>query len=191
MDRKDPMVSFIDKAEKQTGKLTVLLNDLLDVTKIQEGKLQLNYGRFDAIAMVRESIEEVRVQGGAHNLVFEYAEGAEITADRARLEQVINNFLTNAIKYSPNNDRVEIQCGIAGGQFCVKVNDFGIGIPENKREFLFDRFYRVQESSTHFAGLGLGLYICSEIVKRHHGKIGVESQEGKGSTFWFSVPVQI
>ncbi|SEN95642.1 two-component system, chemotaxis family, CheB/CheR fusion protein [Mucilaginibacter gossypiicola] len=191
MNRKDPMVSFIDKAEKQTGKLTVLLNDLLDVTKIQEGKLQLNCERFDAIAMVRESIEEVRVQGGAHNLVFEYAEGAEITADRARLEQVINNFLTNAIKYSPNNDRVEIQCGIAGGQFCVKVKDFGIGIPENKREFLFDRFYRVQESSTHFAGLGLGLYICSEIVKRHHGKIGVESQEGKGSTFWFSVPVQI
>ncbi|WCT10689.1 chemotaxis protein CheB [Mucilaginibacter jinjuensis] len=189
MDAKDPIVSFIDKAEKQTGKLTVLLDDLLDVTKIQEGKLRLNYERFDAVSMVRESVDEVRAQGGSHELIFDCEEKAEVNADRARLEQVINNFLTNAIKYSPEAKRVEIRCDVKDGLFSVQVKDFGIGIPPGKREFLFDRFYRVQESSTHFAGLGLGLYICSEIVKRHHGTIGVESEEGRGSIFWFSIPV--
>ncbi|GAA4328842.1 hypothetical protein GCM10023149_33060 [Mucilaginibacter gynuensis] len=189
MDRKDPMVSFIDKAERQTGKLTVLLDDLLDVTKIQEGKLLLNYTRFDAVSMLRESIEEVRAQGGTHRLVFSCDDVAEINADRTRLEQVVNNFLTNAIKYSPGADQIVITCGVEGAYFKVTVQDFGIGVPDSKRNFLFDRFYRVQESSTHFGGLGLGLYICAEIVERHHGDIGVESEEGKGSVFWFKVPV--
>jgi two-component system CheB/CheR fusion protein len=112
-----------------------------------------------------------------------------VDADRVRLEQVVINFLTNAVKYSPKANKVIITCIIADGEFKITVQDFGIGIPANKRPYLFDRFFRVQESSTHFAGLGLGLYISAEIIKRHNGKIGVESEMGAGSTFWFAVPV--
>lgn len=190
IDGKDPIVSFIDKALKQTGKLTVLLDDLLDVTKIQEGKMLLNYAPFDAIEMVKESIEEVRVHAHTHQLILESSCDADtmINADRIRMEQVINNFLTNAIKYSPNADRVIISCSCTDKDFKVTIRDFGIGIPDDKKELLFDRFYRVQESSTHFSGLGLGLYISAEIIKRHHGQIGVDSMEDSGSLFWFTIP---
>lgn len=185
----DQLGNFIEKAARQTDKLTVLLDDLLDVTKIQAGKLQLNYSSFDACQMVKESVDEVRAQGGSHELFFHDGYGVEIMADRPRLEQVVNNFLTNAIKYSPEAEKVEINCYADKDNFTVEVKDFGIGIPPNKRDYLFDRFYRVQESSAHFSGLGLGLYISAEIVKRHQGTIGMKGNDGPGSTFWFSVPV--
>lgn len=190
LEPNDQMGSFIDKAAKQTGKLTVLLDDLLDVTKIQEGKLQLNYNAFDAYAMVKESMEEVRAQGNSHQLILEEGGPMPVIADKSRLEQVVNNFLTNAIKYSPNANKVVLRCALTDDSFRLEVQDFGIGIPKNKKGYLFDRFYRVQESSTYFAGLGLGLYISAEIVKRHNGQIGVESSSGMGSTFWFEVPVK-
>jgi len=190
LDPKDQMVSFINKAERQTQKMTALLNDLLDVTKIQEGKLQLNYSTFDACQMVRESVDEVGLQNNSHRLIFEDECVLEVTADRTRLEQVVNNFLTNAIKYSPEAKEVLINCRIEKEQFVAEVKDYGIGIPPNKREFLFDRFYRVQESSSHFSGLGLGLYISAEIVRRHDGSIGVKDNNDQGSTFWFKVPVK-
>ncbi len=190
LDPKDQMVSFINKAERQTQKMTALLNDLLDVTKIQEGKLQLNYSTFDACQMVKESIDEVGLQNNSHHLIFEDERVLEITADRPRLEQVVNNFLTNAIKYSPKAKEVLITCRIDKEQFIAEVRDYGIGIPQNKKEFLFDRFYRVQESSSHFSGLGLGLYISAEIVRRHNGSIGVKDNDSPGSTFWFRVPVK-
>lgn len=186
----DQLGNFIEKAARQTDKLTVLLDDLLDVTKIQAGKLQLNYTRFDACQMVKESVDEVRAQGGSHELFFHDGYGVEITADRPRLEQVVNNFLTNAIKYSPEAKKVEINCYADADNFTVEVKDFGIGIPPNKRDYLFDRFYRVQKSSAHFSGLGLGLYISAEIVKRHQGTIGMKGNDGPGSTFWFQVPVK-
>lgn len=188
MDGKDPMVNFISKAARQTGKLSVLLNDLLDVTKIQEGKMLLKYEVFDMVAMIRESIEEVRAQSETHWLLFNCEGTMMIKADRARLEQVMNNFLTNAIKYSPGADKVVIICTQTETGVKVAVQDFGIGIVKNKLDYLFDRFFRVQESSSHFSGLGLGLYISAEIIKRHHGQIGVESQPDKGSTFWFTIP---
>lgn len=189
IDQKDPLVNFIKKAGKQTEKLTVLLNDLLDVTKIQEGKMLLNYEVFDMIGLLKETIEEVQTLNITHKITFHSDGPIMIHADRARLEQVINNFLTNAIKYSPKADRVIVKCSVDHPYFKVEVQDFGIGIPKNKKDFLFDRFYRVQESSSHFSGLGLGLYISSEIVERHNGKIGVESNVGEGSTFWFAVPM--
>ncbi|WP_233524407.1 chemotaxis protein CheB [Mucilaginibacter conchicola] len=188
---KDPTLStFIEKANKQTGKLTTLVEDLLDVTKIQEGKMVLNYAEFDAAAMVKECLEEVQTQNATHKIEFKADCEMRVHADKVRLEQVVTNFLTNAIKYSPKADRVIITCDIEGKNFKVSVKDFGIGIPDDKKDFLFDRFYRVQESSSHFSGLGLGLYISAEIIKRHKGKIGVESVNNEGSTFWFTIPIK-
>lgn len=188
-DSNDALNGFIEKANKQTGKLTTLVDDLLDVTKIQEGKMRLNYSQFDALAMIRECIDEANSQSDSHRIELEGLGEMMVVGDKTRLEQVLSNFLTNAVKYSPGAEKVIVNCAIDDDQFKVRVQDFGIGIPADKRDFLFDRFYRVQESSSHFSGLGLGLYISAEIIKRHKGHVGVESEMGKGSTFWFSIPV--
>ncbi|OOQ59798.1 chemotaxis protein CheB [Mucilaginibacter pedocola] len=188
-DDANPMSRFIDKASSQTDKLTGLVSDLLDVTRIQAGKMPLNPTTFNAVAMVSDCVDEVKAQQPNQKLIFHTDCDVDVTADKTRLEQVIHNFLTNAIKYSPGADTVLISCTMQDGQFRVAVKDFGIGVPEDKQPYLFDRFYRVQESSTHFSGLGLGLFISAEIVKRHNGQIGIESAPGEGSTFWFTIPL--
>ena len=113
---------------------------------------------------------------------------AALNADRNRIEQVLINLVSNAIKYSPDSDKVVINIERTKDGVKIAVTDFGIGIPGNKIPFLFDRFYRVDDASQRYAGLGLGLYISSEIVKRHNSHIYIESEEGKGSTFWFLLP---
>lgn len=191
LESENPIVRFIEKSLRQTEKLSLLLSDLTDMTKIQEGKMILNYSEFDALVMIKESIDDVRSQENiSHELIIDCDGEMIIKADRARLEQVVNNFLNNAIKYSPNANRVVVNCAIEGDNWKLTVQDFGIGIPKNKSKYLFDRFYRVQESESKFSGLGLGLFISAEIITRHRGKIGVESTYGEGSTFWFSVPIE-
>ncbi|MCC8409297.1 PAS domain S-box protein [Mucilaginibacter sp. UR6-1] len=189
MESNETLTRFIDKASHQTQKLTNLVDDLLDVTKIQEGKMVLNYQQFNAIDMVKECIEDVKAPGIKHKLILNAKEDIIVDADRPRIEQVVHNFLTNAIKYSPLADTVVINCTLDKAMFRVEVKDFGIGIPAEKQPYLFDRFYRVQESSQQFSGLGLGLYISAEIVRRHRGKVGIESKSGEGSTFWFTIPL--
>ena len=114
----------------------------------------------------------------------------QITGDKNRPEQVITNLLTNAAKYSAGKDKIILRSEVVDQHLKISVQDFGEGIPENKLPFIFDRFYRVNENHNDISGLGLGLYICSEIVKAHHGKVGVDSQVGSGSTFWFSIPIK-
>jgi two-component system CheB/CheR fusion protein len=112
----------------------------------------------------------------------------EVHADRNRLEQVMVNLLSNAIKYSPDSEKVVITVTNVDGGTKIAVTDFGIGIPKSKQQYLFDRFYRVDETSQKYSGLGLGLYISSEIIRQHKGHINIDSEEGKGSTFWFVIP---
>src|SRR5690606_9511020 len=108
--------------------------------------------------------------------------------DEIRIEQVLINFLTNAIKYSPDADRVIIKTERDDVQIMISVIDFGIGIPPHKQKDLFDKFYRVEETSIRFQGLGIGLYICAEIIRQHHGTYGIRSQPEQGSTFYFTLP---
>ncbi|MCJ8210853.1 PAS domain S-box protein [Mucilaginibacter sp. RS28] len=181
---------FIDKADKQTARLTALVEDLLDVTRIQAGKMLFNLAWFNAQGAITECVEDTQANINTHKIIIQGAADVDVYADRPRLEQVISNFLSNAIKYSPEAGKVIVTLEITSDQMLkVSVTDFGIGIPHDKKDFVFDRFFRVQESSHKFSGLGLGLYISAEIIKRHHGEIGVESEENKGSTFWFSIPV--
>jgi two-component system, sensor histidine kinase and response regulator len=115
----------------------------------------------------------------------------ELYGDAMRIEQVIINYLTNAVKYSPDHKEVQIEAAVdAGGQVYVRVKDYGIGIRKDHQSDIFGKFYRVEESSDRFQGLGIGLYICAEIIRRHDGQYGVESEPGQGSTFYFSVPIQ-
>lgn len=180
---------FISKATRQGDRLNQLVQDLMDVTRIQGGKMMFNYSTFDTDSLVIECVEDVEEESGTHQVRFIQNIKATITADMNRIGQVIVNFLSNAIKYSPEASEVHISTELKGDKFRLSVKDFGIGIPANKQQHIFDRFYRVQESSVKFSGLGLGLYISAEIIRRHNGEIGVISEEDKGSEFWFEIPV--
>lgn len=181
--------SFIEKANKQVNKLTGLVEDLLDVTKIHSGKMQFNRSVFFIDEVLQDCLDQIKHHSQTHKVLVNGLSDISIFADKHRIEQVIINFLSNAIKYSPGADKILINLQIEGNDIKISVTDFGIGIPADKIRFIFDRFFRVQESSQKFSGLGLGLFISSEIVKRHGGNIGVDSIEGKGSTFWFTLPL--
>jgi len=113
-----------------------------------------------------------------------------VFGDRFRVYQVITNLLTNAVKYSPKKDKIIIDAKKVGKEALVSVKDFGIGIPKDKQEKIFEKLYQVTEPDVKtFPGLGMGLYISNEIVKRHNGKMWVKSQKGKGSTFYFTLPL--
>lgn len=181
---------FIEKANKQTGKLTALVDDLLDVTKIHAGKMQFNYTWFNAGEVIRECIEDSQAHTPTHKFHIKGEANVQVYADKHRLEQVLSNFISNAVKYSPDAHDIIITNEVTEDHMLkVSVQDFGIGIPPDKKEMVFDRFFRVQESSQKFSGLGLGLYITADIIHRHGGQVGVESTENEGSTFWFSIPL--
>lgn len=172
----------------QIDKLTELVNDLLDVTKIQNGKIQLNESEFDFDQVVEEVIAEQQMTA-RHRILFNKHKIGNITADRHRISQVMSNLISNAVKYSPDADEIVVSTELYDNiiKFCVK--DFGIGIPEDKQQKVFEQYYRVSGTKEHtFPGLGLGLYISSEIIKRTGGKIYVHSIEGEGSEFCFEIP---
>ncbi len=183
-----PVSPFVEKAANQVNKLTGIINDLLDVTKIQAGKLELFRTNFVLNDLITECIESCLLENNTHQIIVKTDEAFTIYADRNRIEQVICNLLTNAIKYSPVNTEVLVSLEqLKSRHVKVMVTDYGIGIPEDKIEEVFDRFFRVEHTSQNFSGLGLGLYISSEIIKQHHGEIGAFSTLGQGSTFWFTV----
>jgi two-component system CheB/CheR fusion protein len=180
---------FIAMANKQIRKLTEIVDDLLDVTKIQSGKMLLNLTGFSFQESVQDCIAEIKQYAPKYYLEIDKNDPVTVYADRTRIEQVMINFLTNAIKYSPGQNRIIINVERLENEVKFSVTDFGIGIPQDKQPFIFDRFFRVHESSQNFSGLGLGLYISAEIINRHKGSVGMESEEGRGSTFWFTLPV--
>jgi two-component system CheB/CheR fusion protein len=181
--------TFIQKSLRQVDKLTTLIGDLLDITKIQFGKLLLTRTSFNLGDLINECREELQAGSTKHQIIVKGNSDITIYADRNRLEQVLVNLILNAIKYSPDSNKVIIKVAKIKEGVKISITDFGIGIPPNKIPLLFDRFYRVEEKSQKYAGLGLGLYISSEIIRRHNSHINIESEVGKGSTFWFVLPV--
>jgi PAS domain S-box-containing protein len=180
---------FVSKTAEHIVKLERLIADLLDVTKINAGKLNSDMQPFNFRQMLEESIEGVQHTTSSHKITLESAVEIVYNGDPFRLEQVVNNFLTNAIKYSPSASQVLVNCKVEFGNIIVSVQDFGIGIAEESLDKLFDRYYRVDNTSMRFEGLGLGLFISSEILKRHHGSFWIESEVEKGSTFYFRLPL--
>jgi PAS domain S-box-containing protein len=181
---------FVSKTLHQVKRLNMLVSDLLDVSKIEAGKLQLLSEKFDARAVLNDAIELVQQSYNTHQIIL----NTDVThiivkGDPNRIEQVIINLLTNAIKYSPMANKVEVTLSHTGHELTIGVKDYGIGIAPEKFTQLFSRFYRVEELNPNISGLGIGLYISHEIVTRHNGKLWIESELEKGSTFWFSVPL--
>jgi two-component system CheB/CheR fusion protein len=138
--------------------------------------------------LLKECVEEIQNDLPKHKIIIEGYRNIEVHADRNRLEQVIINLISNAIKYSPDANKVIVSIEKEKEGIKVSVEDFGIGIPKDKLPLIFDRFYRVDEDSQRYAGLGLGLYISAEIIRQHGGHIDIESAVSKGSTFWFTIP---
>jgi PAS domain S-box-containing protein len=181
---------FVSKTLQQVNKLSALVSDLLDVSKIHAGKLQLSKKEFDISRVVNDVIELIEHSNTTHTISLQSsATGLHIFADPQRIEQVLINLLTNAIKYSPSGEKVLVSLIQTDSQVRISVQDFGFGIPEDQLKQIFTRFHRVDDVSPNISGLGIGLYICSEIIERHNGKIWAESQTGKGSTFWISLPL--
>jgi PAS domain S-box-containing protein len=182
--------SFVDKALKQTARLSALIGDLLDVTKIESGQLPLTYSSVDLVNLVRDLIEQIQFTTRSHHIAL-HSEVTELTvaADRQRLEQVVINLLSNAIKYSPRADLVKVSIAENDAGAIVRIQDFGMGIAAEQQTRIFSRFYRVEEVEDHISGLGIGLYISKEIISRHKGQLSVESEIGKGSVFTIEIPV--
>nr|WP_294794633.1 PAS domain S-box protein [uncultured Mucilaginibacter sp.] len=182
--------AILKKALQQVGKLTVLISDLLDVSKIQTGKLPFSYTDFDIVEVLKDVTEMLQQNNTSHNIMLNgVGEPIILHADQQRLEQVVINLVTNAIKYSPKANEVIITVRRFNNNVQISVQDFGIGISKDQHERIFSRFYRVENLASHMSGLGIGLYITHEIVTRHKGKIWVESEIDKGSTFYFELPV--
>jgi PAS domain S-box-containing protein len=182
--------AMITRMDAQINRLTSLIGDLLDVTKINSGKLQFNDHEFDFVPMVQELVEDLQRTTEKHTLIEKHADIGVVYGDKERIGQVIANLITNAIKYSPQADKIKITTSINNKEVKLCVQDFGIGISQDKLGKVFEQFYRVSGDMQHtFPGLGLGLYISSEIIKREGGKIWVTSSVGEGSTFCFSLPL--
>lgn len=179
---------FVNKANNNLSKLINLLDDLLNVTKIQQGQLALNITRFDMVELIKDCCDYTHFNS-EHKLVLMGDNEVMIFADYRRIYQVMINLISNAVKYSPQSNRVEITVFHDEENVTVSVRDFGIGINPEKLPHLFDRYYRVDAFGHQFSGLGLGLYITAEIIQRHNGKIAVDSNLGSGSNFWFSLPM--
>ncbi|SHG74664.1 hybrid sensor histidine kinase/response regulator [Pedobacter caeni] len=177
------------KAQVQLEKLNELITDLLDISKIESGKLKFNKQPFMMDTLLDSVTEIIHQSNPEFKIIKTGTAKREICADEMRIEQVIINFLTNAIKYSPGTDEIHIKVEERGEHIYVGVKDFGIGINADQQKNVFEKFYRVEETAIHFQGLGIGLYISAEIIRRHDGEVGVRSAPGEGSEFYFSIPL--
>jgi two-component system sensor histidine kinase/response regulator len=187
-DNKEMAQNHLEKASVQLEKLNELIVDLLDISKIESGKMKFNMQSFCADNMVNNAIEMLQQSNPDFKITKLGQTSENIFGDEMRLEQVVINFITNAIKYAPGTNQVNVTINIRDGKLYLAVKDFGIGISSEQQEKIFDKFYRVEENSHRFNGLGIGLYICAEIIKRHGGTIGVNSVPDEGSEFYFIIP---
>lgn len=186
----------LTRMDQQLNKLTDLVRDLLDASKTSAGKLTFSMERFDIGELAGETVDDLQRIADKHSIVLVENTRRPVLADRERIRQVFTNLITNAVKYSPQADRilVGVKSDLPDSGVTCYVQDFGIGIPKSEQQEIFKRFFQVQSGEADraargtFPGLGLGLYISSEIVNRHGGKIWVESDWNKGSTFYFTLP---
>lgn len=181
---------FLIKTLDQANRLNTLVDDLLNMSRIEAGQLEFNYEKFDIKELLSDISETFIYSEDSHNLITDFGEiPVFITADKQRIEQAINNLLSNAVKYSPLSDKIYLKLKLNKGQVKVIVKDEGVGLTTEQQQKVFTRFYRA-ESTKGINGLGLGLYLTKQIIDGHKGKLGVISQEGSGSEFYFSIPVK-
>jgi PAS domain S-box-containing protein len=179
---------LITQSNKSVQKVSLLVEDLLNVSRVTQGQLKLAKTQFKLSGMIDSCCGHIRL-AGEYTVNVEGDINLEVVADEHQVEQVLVNFVNNAIKYAPESKNIYIIIEKLNKTGKVSVKDLGPGIPPDKLKHLFNRYYRATASNNQTAGLGLGLYISAEIIKLHDGEVGVESELGKGSTFWFTLPL--
>jgi len=180
----------LDKINVQLKRMSIMIDGFLNVSLLESGKILLNKTDFDLVELIKTIADENRVILPSHFIQVIGLDEIRVNADREKIGNVINNLISNAAKYSKKESLIAIKCERKKGEVIVSVEDEGIGIKEDNIPKLFDRFFRVESLDTRtIAGFGVGLYICLEVMERHNGKIWVESKFGKGSTFYFSLPM--
>lgn len=189
-DQPDPstFAKFVEQANKSLNKVSVLVDDLLNGTKVNEGQLQINKRTIKVKELIDDCCPHVRAEG-IYQLVSTGEDQLQVDADAQKIDQVIVNLVNNAVKYAGASPVIRIYTEKVDKFAKISVTDHGPGISSDQLPHLFERYYRGSGSSQQLSGLGLGLYICAEIIKKHGGQIGVESTLGQGSTFWFTLPL--
>ncbi|MBB6108227.1 two-component system, chemotaxis family, CheB/CheR fusion protein [Mucilaginibacter lappiensis] len=183
-------VGALDKANVQVKKMSTLINGFLSASSFEAGKIYLNEQPFEMNTLLREIVEDIMLITKSHYIVVTSDCDIVVQADRDKIGQVITNFLSNAIKYSSKGKNIKVSCREIKGVVEVSITDEGLGIAPQDHAKLFDRYYRIESEQTqNISGFGLGLYLSAEIIQRHKGKVWVESEMGKGSTFYFSLPL--
>jgi two-component system, chemotaxis family, CheB/CheR fusion protein len=184
-------LEIIEKLDRQIDRLAHLIADLLDITRIGEGQLLLNPETFDINVLIHEITELIQHTTVNHVIEQDLQSLPRVRADRERIGQVLINIINNATKYSPEGERIIISTTLSNDMIRVSIRDFGIGMTNETRLRIFERFYRARDNSSKtYPGLGLGLFIASDIIKKHGGEIGVESEMNQGTLVYFTLPVQ-
>jgi hypothetical protein len=184
----DEVAPLIAKMGSQVDRLNYIVQDLLDVTRIESNRIRFREVQFNFSELVSNIVGEIQSTNKTHHIIIDVLQPVCINADKERMSQVLTNLLTNAIRYSPEGSSIIVSTGWQDGQMVCSIKDFGRGIPKESQVKIFERFFQVSEINRSNAGFGLGLYISAQIIKRQNGKIWVESEPGKGSTFYLSMP---
>ena len=188
-NRLEESEEYLAKTKTNLRRLTNVVSELHDATKAGSGQLKIDKQQVQFEDLVIDAIDTVKLLYPEHQIIKSGNALVEVNADRHRLLQVLNNYLTNAIKYSPKADKVLIRISMEKEKIVTSVTDFGEGIPANKIPHIFNRYYRI-DNIPGTEGLGLGLFLSREIIMAHGGEVWVETEENKGSTFFFSLPIE-
>jgi signal transduction histidine kinase len=181
----------LNKIETQVNKMTEMINSFLNVSRLESSKINLNKRFFFLNDLIDDVTEEIELHASCNDLtITKDLKQVRVHADQEKINVVISNLISNAIKYSPLEKKIHIQCDLQENNALVSVKDEGMGIATADLEKLFERYFRVKNNQTRqISGFGIGLYLSYEIIERHHGKIWAESEIGKGATFYFSIPL--
>ncbi len=185
-----PLTSSLERINSQVSRLTRLISEILDLSRIEDNKMALHKKSFSLNNLVEDCVQDIQFSSTESNISILHQDRLEILADIDRIGQVLINFITNAIKYSPDNENIEVRIyKTSESKGSVSVKDRGIGIEEIDQENIFKRFYRVsQKNEDTYSGFGIGLFLAKEIIERHQGKVEVKSKKGEGSEFIFTLP---
>ena len=180
---------MIEQANRSMDRITSLVEGLLNASRVNQGQLHITKSVFNLSEMIEKCCSHIRLEDKYH-LILQGDRRLQVCADENRIDQVIVNLVNNAMKYASESDEIYLIIDKSGKMAKVSVKDSGPGISPDKIPHLFDRYYRADPEGIQYSGLGLGLYISAEIIRKHDGEIGVDSQPGKGSTFWFTLPIE-
>lgn len=184
---------LLTKTRENSQRLARLVNDLTDLSRIENQKLSLDLQPIELNGLIGSTLSDFSMSASEKSVALKYSpnqENVTVLADSSRLHEILANLVDNAIKYSPENTTIEISFTKTDGYAQISVSDHGYGIPDEAKQHLFEKFYRVNRSATEAKGTGLGLFVTKELVERQGGKIWFESQVGKGTTFYFTLPLK-